>query len=313
MYKFNFDFVGKKKIFFTFSILLMVIILLFTIFKGVDLAIEFKGGTMTNYSYEGDIDLNEFSKTAADIVGFKANATLGSDISTNQKNIKLSFTSESGLTANKQYELTSGLREKYPNSNIEVLSSSDVNPTSGKEFFQKCLVAVSFAAILMIIYIAFRFKRISGWSAGVFAVLGLVHDIIMVYGTFVIFGIPIDANFMAVILTILGYSINDTIVVYDRIRENKKILGKKTPVGELVNLSMNQSLTRSINTSLTTISAMVIVSIVAVIFKVNSILSFSFPLIVGMIFGVYSTLFITGPLWVVWQEYKDKKGNSYAK
>ena len=140
-----------------------------------------------------------------------------------------------------------------------------------------------------------------------------MHDVIMVYGTFVIFGIPINANFMAVVLTILGYSINDTIVVYDRIRENKKLVPKNTPVSELVNLSMNQSLTRSINTSITTISAMIVVSIVALVFNVESILSFSFPLIVGMIFGVYSTLFITGPLWVLWQEHKEKHKKSYAE
>ena len=117
---------------------------------------------------------------------------------------------------------------------------------------------------------------------------------------------------MSVVLTILGYSINDTIVVYDRIRENKKILGKKTPVAELVNTSINQSLTRTINTSIATISTMIIVSIVAVVFNVESILSFSFPLIIGMIFGVYSTIFITGPLWVWWQEYKEKNKKSYA-
>ena len=309
---FNFDFIGKRKYFFTLSISLFVIILLFTLFKGVDLAIEFKGGTFINYAYSGKIDYDEFSSVAEEIAGTKANVTSGTDLASNQETIKVSFSTKNGLTADKQFELTQKLQEKFPDNNLDVISSSDVNPSSGKEFFQKCLLAVAFASIVLIIYIAWRFKRISGWSAGVFAILGLFHDVIMVYGTFVIFGIPINANFMAVVLTILGYSINDTIVVYDRIRENKKILGKKTPVAELVNTSINQSLTRTINTSIATISTMIIVSIVAVIFKVESILSFSFPLIIGMIFGVYSTIFITGPLWVWWQEYKEKNKKSYA-
>lgn len=309
---FNFDFVGKKKYFFAFSISLFIIIILFTVFKGVDLAIEFKGGTFINYAYSGKIDYEEFSSVAEEIAGTKANVTSGTDLASNQETIKVSFSTKNGLTADKQFELTQKLQEKFPDNNLDVINSSDVNPSSGKEFFQKCLLAVAFASIVLIIYIAWRFKRISGWSAGVFAILGLFHDVIMVYGTFVIFGIPINANFMAVVLTILGYSINDTIVVYDRIRENKKILGKKTPVAELVNTSINQSLTRTINTSICTISTMIIVSIVAVLFKVESILSFSFPLIIGMIFGVYSTIFITGPLWVLWQEYKEKNKKSYA-
>ena len=309
---FNFDFIGKRKYFFTLSISLFVIILLFTLFKGVDLAIEFKGGTFINYAYSGKIDYDEFSSVAEECAGTKADVTSGTDLASNQETIKVSFSTKNGLTADKQFELTQKLQEKFPDNNLDVISSSDVNPSSGKEFFQKCLLAVAFASIVLIIYIAWRFKRISGWSAGVFAILGLFHDVIMVYGTFVIFGIPINANFMAVVLTILGYSINDTIVVYDRIRENKKILGKKTPVAELVNTSINQSLTRTINTSIATISTMIIVSIVAVIFKVESILSFSFPLIIGMIFGVYSTIFITGPLWVLWQEYKEKNKKSYA-
>lgn len=309
---FNFNFIGKKKYFFASSISLIVIIILFTIFKGVGLAIEFKGGTFINYTYSGTVDFNEFGSAAAEIVGTKATVTTGTDIASNQETVKVSFSTKNGLTADKQFELTQKLQEKFPDNNLDVISSSDVNPSTGKEFFEKCLIAVAFAFIVLIIYIAWRFKRISGWSAGVFAIIALIHDVIMAYGTFVIFGIPINANFMAVVLTILGYSINDTIVVYDRIRENKKVLGKKIHVAELVNTSLNQSLTRSINTTLTTITALVVVSIIAMLFHVESILSFSFPLIIGMVSGVYSSLFIACPLWVLWQEHKENNKKSYA-
>lgn len=119
----------------------------------------------------------------------------------------------------------------------------------------------------------------------------------------------IDANFMAVILTILGYSINDTIVIYDRIRENKTLYKDKLSLAELTNLSTNQSLTRSINTSVTTIATMLVVTIVAMVYGVNSIISFSFPMMIGLISGTYSTICIAGPLWV-WLEEKKNGGNS---
>lgn len=303
----NFDFIGKRKFSFTFSIALIVIILAFTVFRGVKLDIEFKGGTFVNYSYSGELDIDKFANTAKDVIGVKTSVTKGQDFTTGLDTVKLSFTTENGLTADKQFELTHKLEEDFSDNNIELLNSQDVSPSSGTEFFLKCLVAVIFASIILILYISLRFKKISGWSAGLFAVLALFHDVFMVYGTFVIFGIPINANFMAVVLTILGYSINDTIVIYDRIRENKKVLGKKTDVTELVNLSLNQCFTRSIYTTVTTISAMLVVSIVAVIYNVSSILTFSVPMIVGMVFGCYSTIFITCPLWVMWQKHKESK------
>ena len=303
----NIDFVGKRKIFFTISIILICISFGVTAFFGVEVAIEFKGGTMINYNYDGDINLNEFDTKVEDILKTKVDITAGEEFTTGRKSIQISLVSDSGITADKQFELTNELQSAYASNKLELLSSNDVNPTTGRDFFNKCIVAVVFASILLILYIAWRFKRISGLSAGVMAVLALIHDIIMVYGVFVVFRIPINANFMAVILTILGYSINDTIVIYDRIRENQRIVGKKLSRAELVNLSINQSLTRSINTSLCTISSMIIVTIVALIFHVDSIMSFSFPMIIGMITGVYSTICIAGPLWVCWEEHKEKK------
>ena len=112
---------------------------------------------------------------------------------------------------------------------------------------------------------------------------------------------------MAVVLTILGYSINDTIVVYDRIRENKKLAGKKGDIVEIVNRSLNECIHRTINTTITTVTAMICVSVVGSVYGITSILSFSTPLLFGMISGVYSTMFVVCPLWVLWQTRKNKK------
>ena len=150
-------------------------------------------------------------------------------------------------------------------------------------------------------------RNIGGLSAGVFSVVALFHDMCMVYGCFVICRFDISANFMAVMLTILGYSINATIIIYDRIRENERILGKKLTLDQLVNLSVTQTLGRSIHTTVTTVLAMATVCIVCVICGVSSIISFAFPLIIGMVAGVYSSNCIAPTLWVLWQKHVQKK------
>ena len=303
---FNFDFIGKRKLFFTISIVLVAFSILSTFIFGVDLDIQFKGGTIITYVYDGDLDCDGFVKDAKDILGgIGVQYTTGVDFSSGKSNIQLSLTSTSGLSSDKQFELTNSLTEKYAENNIDLVESSDVSPSSGREFFLKCIVAVILSSIVLIIYIAIRFKKIGGWLAGICAIIALLHDCIIVYGTFIVCGMPINANFMAVVLTILGYSINNTIVIYDRIRENSKLYGKKMTREENVNLSINQSLTRSINTSLTTVVAMLAVTIVAAVYGVTSIISFSLPVMVGMIAGTYSSVCLVSVLWSYFEGKKD--------
>lgn len=311
--KFNFDFIKNRKIYFIVSGIIILITLIATFAFGVDLDIQFKGGTILTYVYDGDIDADSISADAQKILGVSVNYTVGKDFSTGRNNIRLSLVSTDGITADKQFELTNSLSEKYAANNIELSESSDVSPSSGKEFFYKCLVAVAFSFIVLVLYIAVRFKNIGGWMAGLCGVIALIHDCIVCYGTFVVCGMSINVNFMAAILTILGYSINDTIVIYDRVRENEHLFGKKMARKDLVNLSINQSLTRSINTSLTTVFAMVAVTVFALIFNVNSILSFSFPLIIGMISGAYSSICIAVPLWSLFEDMRDKNQENKKK
>lgn len=292
------DYVSKRKIFFIISSVLVVLSILSTFF--IKIAIEFKGGTMLSYSYESDISMSDVKAKAEEIIGLSINIQEGDDLSGGSKNFIISFVSDTGLTADKQYELTTALKKDFPDNNIELTDSNDVSPTTGVEFFTKCLVAVILASVLTIIYIAFRFRKIGGLSAGVCAVTALFHDVIIVYGVFNLCGFEISANFMAVILTILGYSINNTIVVYDRIRENEDILDEKTSFAELINTSLNQSFTRSIHTSVSTFIAMFVVCVVAVIFKVDTILTFSLPLMVGIVVGTYSSLCFAPNLWGWW-------------
>ncbi len=303
-----YDIIGKKKIFLTISSILILISIISTFF-GLKVAIEFKGGTMISYSYINEIDSKEAQSRIEEVLNNKILLQQGDLFNSDRKNLTITLVSTDGISSDLQNNLTSALKEQFSENDIQILDSNDVSPSSGREFFIKCLVAVAFSALILILYIAFRFKRISGWSAGVFAVLALLHDIIITYGGFVLLGFEINSNFMAVILTILGYSINDTIVVYDRIRENKHLMGQSTPLDKLVNTSVSQSFARSINTSLTTIASMAVISVVAYIYGINSILSFSVPLLIGMTVGTYSSLFFAPVLWVSWQTRKGKKDN----
>lgn len=313
MNKFNIDFIGRKKLFFIISLVMIAVSVLSTFVFGANLDIQFKGGTILTYIYDGEIDQSQFESDAtAALGGIGVTSTVGEDFSTGRNNIQLSLISNSGLTSDKQFELTNTLTEKYAANNIELIESSDVSPSSGKEFFLKCLVAVLLSFIVLIIYIAIRFKNIGGWLAGVCAIVALLHDCIIVYGTFIVCHMSINANFMAVVLTILGYSINNTIVIYDRIRENETLFRKSKTRDEIVNMSINQSLTRSINTSITTIVAMLAVTIVAAVYGVTSIISFSLPMMIGMVAGAYSSVCFTCPLWVTLED-KLHKGNTSKK
>lgn len=303
---FNFDFIGKKKIFFLITAVIMVVMFAGIIIIGPDLDIRFKGGTILAYSYTHEMDHDGVEKIAEELLQQKVSVNVKSSLLGERDSFDITLNDATGVSPETQAKLTDKLMEEYKENEIEALSITSVSPTIGREFFLKCLIAVAFAALLVIIYVAIRFKKISGWSAGVVAILALVHDCIFVFGTFVLFGLPINDSFIAVVLTILGYSVNDTIVIYDRIRENRRLF-PAMPVRELVNLSINQTLTRSINTSLTTITTMLVICVVALLMGVSSIVSFALPMCIGLVTGTYSTVCLAGPWWVMWQEYKEKK------
>lgn len=161
--------------------------------------------------------------------------------------------------------------------------------------------------VLIVIYVTLRFKIISGFSAALTALLALFHDLLLVFFTFVIFGIPINDGFVAVVLTILGYSVNDTIVIYDKIRYNKRLHAGKMSIEEIADTSINQCLTRTVNTSLMSGLAIALVFIFSLISGLTSVSHFALPLMVGIISGCYSSITLPGTLWVSWQKHLEKK------
>ena len=299
----KFDFIKNRKIYLLISVAIIVVTLAVSFIFGINLDIEFKGGTIITYSYEGSVDKAAFESAIEAVVG-NVSVAESNSIATGAKNLVVTLASNEGITPETLEQVNAAVEEPY---SVKYVESSTVDPTIGGEMLLKSLVAVAVASVLMIVFIGIRFRKIGGWSAGVCAVIALLNDIFVVFATFVIFGISIDTNFMAVVLTILGYSVNDTIVIYDRIRENKNTYGEQMGVAQLVNTSLNECLRRTVLTTVTTVSALIVVCVVAVIFNVNSILSFTFPMMIGMIHGVYSSIAIAPQLWVFWQERKTKK------
>ena len=299
------NFIGNRKKFYTFSCALIAVVLVFCGIFGVKMDVEFKGGSMITLAYEGDADLNDLKSTIGTELG-KSNLTLqtGSDISGNQT-LTVTLPGSDTLTTEQLDNLLAALNEQYPDNNFVQNEVSNVDATIGKEFLLKSVVALVAACVLILLYVAYRFRKIGGLKAGSTAIVALLHDMFVVFGVFVLLRIPLNGNFIAALLTILGYSINDTVVIYDRIRENSALYGKKQmSLAELVNLSINQSFARSLMTSITTCLALGVVCIISVIYRLDSIYSFAFPLLFGMVSGVYSTICIATPLWVDWKTKK---------
>ena len=302
------DFVVLRKRFLTVSGCLMAAIVLCAVVFGVRLDTEFTGGAMITLRYEDSFALSDVQATAAEALGSK-DLTLqtGENVATGEQTLKISMPGTETVTTDEVQTLLDSLNEQYPENAFAQLSLSNVSAAMGTKFLQKSLVAVVFALAVILLYIALRFKNIGGLTGGMMAVLALLNDLMVVFGTFVLLRTPLDGNFIAAMLTILGYSINDTVVVYDRIRENRSLMGKKATFEELVNQSVNQSARRTIITTVTTVMALAVMCIISKLYGLDSIFTFAFPLMMGMLSGVYTSLCVSTSAWVLWTERKQKK------
>ncbi len=275
-----FNIVQKKFIFMAVSLLIILAgVVCYFVNGGFNQDIDFAGGTqivITGIKY----DEKAITKSLESIKGV--------EVSTVQK-------TEDGVLVKTKYlkdTLKTEVESKIPKDfkDAKVVSAESISPTIGKELWTSAATSIAIAAILMLLYITFRFEVLSGIAA----VIALIHDLLIMMSFYVIFQIPVNTSFIAAILTILGYSINATIVIFDRIRENAR-LSKNQMFADVVNTSIWQTVARSINTSLTTLFTLVVLYIIGV----QSIKEFALPLIVGIIAGAYSSVFISGPVWAM--------------
>ena len=282
-----FKVIEKTKIWFSISLAIILVGIVLMATRGLNFGIDFKGGTKIVVDF-GD----SFDKVEADgIVKEYAPDAVTKTVESTQYEIK-----SKDLDETKTAEMFDSLKEKYSLEDSALISQSQIGPSVGKELTRNAVLSVLVACIAMLIYIAIRFE----FNFGIAAIVALVHDVLITLAFYAIFDIPVNSSFIAAMLTIVGYSINDTIVIFDRIREDRHNMRRNTST-EIANASINKTLSRSINTSLTTL-----IIIGAVNIFVPTVREFSLPLLIGIATGAYSSIFIASPIWVLLQKRNKK-------
>ena len=314
MRNFNIDFnrVFKTVLIIYAAFFIVGIVFLFVPSFGVKLDINFSGGTKLAYSYTGDIDDAEIETTVKEVIDNSFTVSKSTSLAGDTKTFEITLVGRESISAETQEELTEKLAEKFGDNEIALYNSNSVSPNIAGTFFAKSLVAVLITALLVVIYVGIRFRRIGGVSAAATALLTLIFDVLVTFFVCVIFRLQIDSNYIAVVLTILGYSLNDTIVIYDRVRENER-LNPDAEIGVLVNDSINMVKVRNIVTSVTTFIAVITIVVVSELFGLSSLRTFAVPMAFGIVSGGASSLFIAGPMWVIWNRHKAKKALAEGK
>ena len=296
---------------YSISIVLMVIGIASCFINGIALDTTFKGGAMLTYTYTGDLNVEDVSRLATSTLNRNVTGQITEDLGNKQQKIVLSLAGTDSLNAKDQVKLDEALDKAYAANKLELSESYMVEPYIGKETLIRSIMSLVIALALIVVYVWVRFKKIGGLSAGAMALVALGHDILVIFFTFVVLRIPLDTNFIAVALTIIGYSINDTVVIYDRIRENMALNSKNMEV--LMDDSLTQTLTRSINTSVTTSISVLIMYIFAYVFGIESIKVFALPMMMGVLSGCFSSVCLAGPLWVSWKNSKKFNKGAHIK
>ena len=293
----RFDIVGHRKIWYTFSSLIIIAGLICIFTKGFNLGIDFTGGTIINLQFDESVDINDV-RTVMNDHGLGNSQIQMSGEDNNAVKAQNVMIRTKDLSQSERQDVMSELKSNL--GDYKVLREEKVGATIGKDLIMNAVWATLISWLLIIAYISFRFE----FKFGLAAVLALVHDTLVVLGIFSLTQKEVDSSFIAAILTIVGYSVTDTIVIFDRIRENLKLHFRRGgDVEELANRSIYQTLTRSIYTVVTVL----VTAIALYIFGGDTTKDFAFALMIGFAFGSYSSIFTATPVWITFREYSEKR------
>lgn len=277
----TFSFIKNRKIYYIISTVIIIVGLVFGLIGGLNYGIDFTGGTMIQVDLHKEVPIKDIEKT---VDGFMEDPSI---VYTGENNTQVIIKTIESLDNENRALAIDELSNVYGITDDDVLASEQFGPSVGNELKLNAIKAVLIASIGMLIYIIFRFKS---WQYGLSAIIGVVHDVLLVISFYCIFGFTVNNPFIAAILTLVGYSINDTIVIFDRIRDNRRLY-KKDSLEENIDRSINNTLNRTIMTSLTTLVVMIPLCIMVS----ASIREFIIPLMVGVIVGCYSSIFVCSP------------------
>lgn len=290
--KIRFDILKRSKIWYTISLLIIIpgIFCMFT--KGFNFGIDFTGGTIVEMNFERQVTLTEVRDVLGSYGLDNATIQLAGD-ATNIESSNEVMIRTMDLEENQRKEIMASLREDL--GDYTVLREEKVGATIGDELIQDAMIATVLSWLLIIAYVSYRFE----WRFGLAAIMTLMHDVFVVLAVFSFTQRQVDSSFVAAILTVVGYSINDTIVIFDRIRENQRLHFRKGgDLNELANRSIYQTMTRSIYT----VSTVLVTVLALYFFGGETTKDFSFALMVGFFSGSYSSIFIASPLWVMFRK-----------
>ncbi|MDQ0203163.1 protein translocase subunit SecF [Pectinatus haikarae] len=293
----RFDIVGHRRIWYAFSSLIIIAGLICMFTKGFNLGIDFTGGTLLNLEFEKPADINDIRTIMNDYVAGNTQIQMAGEQndSVEAQNVMIRTRD---LSQQERENILSGFKEKL--GDYKVLREEKVGATIGSELIMNAVWATVISWLLIIAYISYRFE----FKFGLAAVMALIHDTLVVLSIFSLTQKEIDSSFIAAILTVVGYSVTDTIVIFDRIRENLKLHFKRGgDIEELANRSIYQTLTRSIYT----VTTVLVTTVALYIFGGATTKDFAFALMVGFAFGSYSSIFTATPLWITFREYSEKR------
>ena len=292
----NINFLEKRKVAYIISGLAILIgIISMIVHGGIEYSIEFTGGTSLQISFANPIEAGDLRNSIADI-GF-GNAEI-KRIGQSDENEFIIRVEQMGEGSNTADVIEKELTKDFPDNQYDIRAVTEIGPKIGGELRRAAILAVFISLLGILIYISWRFE----FKFAVGAVIALFHDVLITLGVFSILGLEISLAVVAAFLTIVGYSLNDTIVVFDRIRENLKIMRRENYINVL-NASINQTLSRTIITSVTTL----IVVLVLFVMGGKVIHNFSFALIIGVLVGTYSSIFVASPIVLEWQKRNEEK------
>lgn len=292
--------VEKTRIWFIISAIIIITGISFMIYhKGLNFGMDFKGGTIIKINMQKDFNKGDLDPIIQKYVKVNTYDTT----KVGSKELDISVDSDK-ITDTNSTKLFNDIKKKYNLKDKDLLSRDRIGASIGSELLQKAILSLTVSIILMLLFIAWRFE----FKFGIAAVIALIHDVLVTLSVYSILNLPVNSSFIAAILTIIGYSISDTIVIFDRIRENQKKMRDKTLV-DMTDTSVSQTVGRSICTVTTTI---VTIACVHIFVPLPSIRDFTLPILVGVASGCYSSIFIASPIWVILKKRSNKKRASLA-
>lgn len=307
------DVIGKRNLFLVFSAILVAISLWAIFGKGLRFGLDFTGGTFLEFAFKEQVTSSQVRSALALVDQKLENA----HIQTEEKNLEQGTYKEGEepktfiivrtefLSQEQVEKIKITFQEKL--GQIELLSNNSIGPTVGGELKRGALIAIAVALIIQLLYITLRFG--TNIRYGIAADIALVHDVIIMTGFYALTGREVDSPFVAALLTVIGYSVMDSIVIFDRIRENTHSIQQKVTFTQLVNTSVLQTMTRSVNTLLTVLFTL----FALYFFGGETLKNFAFALLVGVTCGAYSSIFVASPVLVIWDQWRSKQQGSQER